>query len=149
MFLKTILVLATPIIAAADPPCPPDWVDATVVGMGCLLFDRTMELTWLETHSYCQTQQQSVSVSMLTQEEVDYVSDLLFSMWDHEGSNYWWTGATDLGREGSWYWASSLTPVGQFIWSDPAFPRNTTHLNCAAMQSGYGALDQDCSEVKY
>ena len=23
----------------------------------------------------------------------------------------WWSGATDMGREGAWYWAHSLTPV--------------------------------------
>ena len=33
--------------------------------------------------------------------------------------NHWWTGATDLGREGHWYWAGSLATVGDFLWYKP------------------------------
>ena len=149
MFLKTILLLvpATTIILAAaraeDPSCPPDWVDATAVGMGCLLANRDVQLTWLETQSYCQTQHLSESLSILTQEEMDFVSDLLDSLWHYERGNYWWTGATDLGREGSWYWAASLTTVGDFIWQQ-GWPKNTTGNNCAALYYAYGAIDVNC-----
>ena len=32
----------------------------------------------------------------------------------------WWTSGTDLGREGHWYWASSLAPLpGTGVPSDP------------------------------
>lgn len=31
------------------------------------------------------------------------------------GQNWWWTGATDINREGEWYWSNSLLPLEGFM----------------------------------
>merc|ERR1712117_674816 len=42
----------------------------------------------------------------------------------------WWTSGTDLGREGHWYWASSLAPLPDFVWY-PGQPARGHLENCA------------------
>merc|ERR1712109_16471 len=42
----------------------------------------------------------------------------------------WWTSGTDLGREGHWYWASSLAPLPDFVWY-PGQPARGHRENCA------------------
>ena len=54
---------------------------------------------------------------------------------DHEGNNYWWTSGTDAGRNGDWYWASSLVAVDSFIWHDGQ-PNYQTY-NYLMLNSGF------------
>ena len=44
------------------------------------------------------------------------------------GESYWWSGGSDSGREGQWYWEHSLTPVDDFAW-DAGYPRVLTSNN--------------------
>ena len=63
----------------------------------------------------------------------------------------WWTGATDLGREGHWYWAGSLATVGDFLWYKPTNqPNGGIAHNCMFLENGgsyefYGN-DYGCTE---
>ena len=69
---------------------------------------------------------------------------------DNGVDNDWWIGATDQGREGRWYWASSLATVGDFIWEVDQ-PANGASGNCAVLQNAWEFLGDDygCSAEKY
>ena len=126
--------------------CPDNWVESAVVGMGCLMFNSTKPLTWLEANSYCQSEADGISVEIQTKEQLDFVISQLQLLEEHTGAHYWWTGGLDIGREGAWFWASTLTPVEDFIWH-PGFPRlQNTAYNCMILHSslGYKALDEPC-----
>ena len=62
-----------------------------------------------------------------------------------KGKLHWWTGGTDVGRDGKWYWAASLTPVPDFIWKtgEP----NNVNYNCMylAYNDDYDGFDLPCS----
>ena len=103
-------------MAATNGPCPSGWVDASWVGMGCLLFDSTTTYTWEEASQYCQTNASASLVEMLNVEQHDFVKMELEFLETHEERGFWWTSGLDLGREGKWYWSSSLDPVGDFMW---------------------------------
>merc|ERR1711909_5816 len=97
--------------ASSSSSCPPHWVQASWVDMGCLLFNSTTPLTWLEANIYCQTMENSYSVEIQTEEQLAFLQMQLSVLEDHEGKRSWWTGATDIGQEGRWSWISSQTPV--------------------------------------
>ena len=46
----------------------------------------------------------------------------------------WWTGGTDQGSEGHWYWLGSLAPVEDFIWDflTPMFGARNNFLGLAS-----------------
>ena len=50
----------------------------------------------------------------------------------------WWTGATDVGMNGRWIWAPSLSPVEDFIWG-PGYPKNELTRNCMMIHHGVDA----------
>ena len=60
------------------------------------------------------------------------------------GTRYYWGGATDWNREGQWYWAHSLLPVGSFIWHDvePDGGLNQNHMDFSP-ERGYKCADVD------
>merc|ERR1712179_332267 len=125
-----------------DTSCPPHWVQASWVDMGCLLFNSTTPLTWLEANIYCQTMENSYSVEIQTEEQLAFLQMQLSVLEDHEGKRSWWTGATDIGQEGRWSWISGQTPVGDFLWY-PGYPRNNTGYNCMKLDLGGGHTGTD------
>ena len=46
--------------------CPPNWVQADLVDMGCILFNSSMAVTWLDANIYCQTEENAISVEIKT-----------------------------------------------------------------------------------
>merc|ERR1719244_333719 len=116
--------------SSSSSSCPPHWVQASWVDMGCLLFNSTTDLTWLEANSYCQTMENTYSVEIQTEEQLEFLQMQLSVLEDHEGKKHWWTGGNDIGREGRWSWVSSQTLVGDFLWRNSYVPRNDTELNC-------------------
>ena len=85
-------------------PCSADWVDGTLVGMGCLLFDSSISSTWDDANIYCQSIEDSKLVSIETEEQFDFVRMELDFLDSHEEKHGWWTSGTDKGREGKWNW---------------------------------------------
>ena len=79
---------------------------------------------------------------------MDFVISQLQLLEEHKGTNFWWTGGIDIGREGAWYWASTLTPVGDFIWQS-GMPRNNTDWNCMLLSPSmnYKAQDHYCNNA--
>ena len=63
---------------------------------------------------------------------------------DNHVNSFWWTGATDLGREGHWYWAGSLANVGDFVWYKPANqPSVETGSNCMVLDEDWDFYGND------
>ena len=63
-------------------------------------------------------------------------------------------GPTELlglkGREGEWYWASTLTAVGRFIWSQSNQPDGLLAANCLSLGSRSGTgYDDTCTLSHY
>merc|ERR1712098_222258 len=128
--------------------CPPHWQEATWVDMGCLLFNSTTELTWLDANSYCQTQEDAVLVEILTEEQHQFVKSMLSMLEEHEGQKNWWTGGNDIGREGKWSWISSQTPVGDFLWHTGYPIRNMTDINFMYLHSSWGYESADTTILR-
>ena len=129
-------------VAATNGPCPSGWVDASWVGMGCLLFDSNTTYTWEEASQYCQTTANASLVEMLNVEQHDFVKMELEFLEDHEAYGFWWTSGLDLGREGKWYWSSSLYPVGEFVWL-AGEPSGRIGYNYMSLYSGYEPMGHD------
>merc|ERR1719369_302420 len=94
--------------------CPEHWVQASWVNMGCLLFNSTKDYNWEQANNYCQSEGASL-LEVHTEEQFQFLQMQLNVLEDHEGAKFWWTGGTDIGREGQWFWVSSLTPVNDIF----------------------------------
>ena len=122
-----------------DPcgPCPEHWVDGTLPGLGCLLFNSTTPYTWEGANSYCQ-EENATLLEIWTSLQSDFISSYLILLEDQSlDSHWWWTCGTDIGREGEWYWASSGASVGDFVWA-PSYdePNGGTAFNCMVLSDG-------------
>ena len=67
---------------------------------------------------------------------------------DTLGKNKWWSGATDVGREGYWYWTHSLTPVGYFVWG-ASQPDGGTVQNYMCFSYAYDYFGIDTNTVSH
>merc|ERR1719397_1370045 len=97
---------------AARNICKDDsWFDASFLELGCLLFNRTASLNWEEANVYCQKTEQAQLVEISNKDQLDFVQMELGLL----GGDYWWTSATDQGREGAYAWrgTSSGTRMNQ------------------------------------
>merc|ERR1711990_936517 len=116
--------------------CPDGWGDASFVGMGCLYFNSTEALSsWDATSSMCQTATPSSTLVEITSEEqMAFIQMEIGVLADHEGGRHWWTAGTDVGINGKWFWATSLTPVEDYVWP-PGFPDSRDTANCMILYS--------------
>merc|ERR1711953_586480 len=114
--------------------CPDKWVDASFVEMGCLYFNSTEAITaWDETSSMCQTATpNSTLVEIRTEMQMAFIQMEMEVLADHEGGRSWWTAATDVGINGKWVWATSLTPVEDYVWRD-SYPSSQDNYNCMTL----------------
>ena len=104
------------------------------MGMGCLYFNSTTKVMWEEATSYCQSDEMNASlVEIWTELQLDFVISELMFLAQNGIDDDWWIGATDLGREGQWYWAHSLATGGDFIWN--SIPSHTVYANCALLEN--------------
>ena len=110
--------------------CPSGWVDASFVDMGCLYFNSTKPESWVDVVISCQMATPNASlVEILTENQMAFVQMEIELLEAHEGKHFWWTGATDVGIIGKWFWAPSLSPVEEFIWA-PGNPKSELKNNC-------------------
>ena len=129
----------------ASNPCPSGWLDATLSGMGCLFFNSTTKVQWEEAAIWCQSDGRNASlVEIWTELQLDIVRSELLVLAQNGIDDDWWIGATDQGREGSWYWANTLATVGDFIWYNPT--NNDVNRNCALLENDdqFLGLQHDC-----
>merc|ERR1711962_197066 len=111
--------------------CPSGWVDASFVDMGCLFFNSTeAHESWDDTAASCQLGTQNATlVEILTENQMAFVLMQRDVIAVHEEPRHWWTGASDVGINGKWFWTPSLSPVGDFLWHT-GFPNSRTQDNC-------------------
>ena len=150
LFLTTTLI--SPIVFAnvdvKANPCPEGWIQATSVDMGCLLPNRNEAMTWEAANVYCQKEENAALVELQTPDQMDYLIMELNSIEETLGTAFYWAGASDVGREGTWIWSSSLEPVEDFVWG-PGEPASGYAGNCLVLISGYGykGIDGSCEEL--
>merc|ERR1719391_2002647 len=119
--------------------CPDHWIDATLSGLGCLYFNSSTSVAWEEASNWCQHPDNNASlVEIWSELQFDFVRSELMFLLDNGVGSYWWTGATDLGREGHWFWIGSLATVGDFFW-DSGQPNGGTGSNCMILENNPSA----------
>merc|ERR1711892_326667 len=125
--------------------CLSGWVQATWVDLGCLLFNTTTLVDWEEAATACQAVENGRLVEIQTEEQMEFVQMQLDVIDNHEANSNWWTGGTDLGREGNWIWIGSLTPVPDFVFYTGQ-PNGGKTYNCLylAASVGYEGSDWTC-----
>merc|ERR1712110_583830 len=127
--------------------CPDHWIDATLSGLGCLFFNSTAAVSWEEASSWCQHPDNNASlVEIWSELQHDFIRSELMFLQDNGVSNDWWTGGSDQGREGHWYWSGTLATVGDFIWQSGE-PNSGTENNCLYLNDGgaFFGYDNSCS----
>merc|ERR1712037_664165 len=92
------------------------------------------ELTWEEAAENCWTNYKAHLVEIKNEEQQDFLRTIL-GLFPDDDVYGWWIGATDLNREGSWYWAHSLESMEYSGWF-PGEPNNYLgDENCALIWS--------------
>ena len=129
LLLVTAAFLPCSAIAASQSgPCPEQWTDASFVDMGCLFFNVTHPLSWIDANEHCQMkmpERNSSLVDIRTAEQLAFLQ-MLLDFGDHvQGVSGSWIAGTDVGSSGSWFWATTRTPVDDFIWADGEPSRGT------------------------
>ena len=122
-------------------------MDASFAGLGCLLFNNTSKLSWEDASNYCQDDEDAKLLEISNSLQMDFVRSELALIYDYDSSTkYWWTSATDQGREEEWYWASSGAPVPELVWGSSP-PSGITRFNCMvlARHQDFYADDQVCT----
>merc|ERR1711874_85602 len=142
------LVSSLAVAQVAGNDCPPSWVDGSFVDMGCLMLNANSSMSWEEASSYCHTSHSGRLVEFRFPEQLEFVQMELEVLEEHDGQRLWWTSGTDLGREGLWYWASSLAQVQDFVWSssntDDGITRNCLYLHYTSTPK-YMGYDASCT----
>eukprot|EP00091_Calanus_sinicus_P015047 TRINITY_DN32926_c0_g1_i1.p1 TRINITY_DN32926_c0_g1~~TRINITY_DN32926_c0_g1_i1.p1 ORF type:complete len:203 (-),score=49.59 TRINITY_DN32926_c0_g1_i1:56-631(-) len=132
--------------------CPSGWVDASNVGMGCLFYiweeGRTAASYASAVSSCAQGPYGEFCPScgtgaghlleILTVEQHQYVVDLLNTA-EFDTTVQFYTAATDMNREGQWYWSHSLVDVEDFVWQGgwPQYQQYST----------FGTLNKPCPDT--
>merc|ERR1712001_765719 len=142
--LLSASLLATSVAAGG---CQGSWLDASSVGMGCLLFNSTEKLSFMDADMYCKSQyigNTSALVEVLTVEQMDFLTSALRIIEATIGEVGWWAGATDLGVEDHWFWLRSKQTVGEYVFS--SFSGQSIGSNCLQLLSnmGYKGYSQKC-----
>ena len=154
MLLFLILGLFSTSVAANEfedngNTCPEHWTDGSLLKMGCLLFNSSATFTWTDASYYCQDPEggNSSLVEIENQEQMEYLLLMLNLLGDHGDRWTWWTSGADLGREGNWYWSTSLQSVEKFVWHTSQ-PNQGLDANCLALwyPLGYEGVDEPCSK---
>lgn len=153
--LAFLLVFSSSLALGANNAgsCPENWVDATLTGMGCLLFNTSKAVTWDDASISC-FHSNSFLVEIETELQMSFLSNQLTMLANNGITAHWWTSATDLGREGLWYWTSSLSPVPDFVWNSDVTgqPDGGPHQNCGNLRLYFFLwefFDDECDSDNY
>ena len=137
----------------ASAACPDsEWKDAGFLGLGCLLYSSQHTHNWEAANEFC-FQRNSSLVEIENEQQFDYiVSEITDFIGNSAFSRDWWTSGTDWGREGRWYWTSSLAPVPDFVWKSGQ-PDGGLDENCLLIKVNLGevdmAQDDSCDSYGY
>ena len=128
--------------------CPDHWIDASLSGLGCLYFNSTAAVSWEDALSWCQhPDNNALLLEIWSELQLEFIRSELMLLQDNGVDNDWWTGGTDLGREGHWFWIGTLATVGDFLWNKSTNePNGDTVENCLALwnSTNFNFRGNDC-----
>merc|ERR1711973_38921 len=133
------ILLLSAIVVSGD--CPDKWLDASFMEMGCLFFNNTVAGNWEEANIICESTPNATLVDIQSEMQMGFLQMELDVIANAEGeTHYWWTAGTDIGREGRWFWITTLTAVEDFVWASDTYPRNLTTYNCMNLSPAHEYL---------
>merc|ERR1711915_320965 len=143
-----LLLLSTGNCLPEMSSCNSGWLDASSAGLGCLLFNSTSKMTWLAANEYCQKEDARL-IEVGTEAQFNFLKMELDFVDNQVSRHYWWTSGTDIGREGNWYWAGTLTSVGNFFWI-AGEPNSGVGADCLYLHYSYDylAADSTCTSLR-
>ena len=121
--------------------CEGGWLDASLVDLGCLYFLEETKV-YYEANKFCQDKGSHL-IEIHTRAQMDFIKMELALSDGEGGPSFWWSGGSDSGREGQWYWQHSLTAVEDFVW-DEEYPRYLTNYNYLCFVNTHGFMAIDC-----
>merc|ERR1712012_514684 len=139
----SILLLSAIVVSGA---CPDHRLDVSFMEMGCLFFNNTAAVDWEEANVVCKLTPNATLVDIQSEMQMGFLQMELDMVEGIEGAAHsWWTAGTDVGIEGQWFWVTTLTEVGDFVWHSGE-PTVTTAGNCLYLVSswGYEGGDMNC-----
>lgn len=119
--------------------CPQAW---HVFKESCYFFG-TSTLTWTEAKNVCKFQG-AYLVEHNSLEEVYHLTKVLTSSGKWTQTLEYWTGGTDILKEGNWKWSYSGTTVNFYHWH-PNQPDNHGNEDCMTSQPNADGLWNDLS----
>ena len=148
LFLSNLINAAFASGGAKNPSCDPGWMDAHLEGLGCLLFGNEPG-TFEDANRFCYNNSAPL-VEILTEGQMDYMVMELQLLETFLGPRFYCGGGTDWNSEGRWYWANSLIPIEDFVWTKGE-PNEGIKANYFAFwpTSGYYGADEGRGEDKY
>merc|ERR1719309_153180 len=148
-FLTLFLVTIPCVLASA---CPEGWTDEIEVGLGCIK-GRLEAMNWGDAAEACWLDQGAHLVEIKTEVQHTIVTTMA-KVLDPDMES-WWMGATDLNREGEWYWANTLEPLSYTKWDQATGqPDNADYYNyenCGSIRKkyDYNWNDWNCNNQYY
>merc|ERR1712113_417503 len=131
----SILLLSACVVSGA---CPDKWLDASFMEMGCLFFNNTLGVNWEEANVVCKMTPNATLVDIQSEMQMGFLQMELNVVEGIEGAkHHWWTAGTDVGIEGQWFWVTTLTEVGDFVWNT-GFVNGGASENCLYLNPSYG-----------
>jgi len=145
--------------SASDPvgeviDCGSGWIYADT--FGCIYINPDMNkvnLSWIEAQEECE-KIDGYLVEVLSEKEQEFLKTEINYLQTFLGSHNYWIGATDLGKEGEWFWMTSRIPVSYTSWSGkrPNFQNGNSDdcilLDCSNGNSDCLWRDDSCHEDK-
>merc|ERR1712037_1077731 len=133
--------------SSSSSSCSSGWLPGPA-GLGCVLL-QTEPLTWEAAAKSCWENYQAHLVEVKNKDQQEFLRTILNDV-QYDSVYGWWIGATDLNREGSWYWTHSLEPMDYSDWAVRQ-PDDLGDENCALIfgKPGHFWNDFHCSNASY
>ena len=152
LLIIAAFLLLLSLSAGDSGSCPEEWTDASFVDMGCLYFNNTERIDWMEANEYCQTRLPELNSSLVelrTSEQLAFLQMLLDFDSDFAAGS--WIAGTDVGSSGRWFWTKTLSPVEDFVWADGEPSRSNGTVSCLMLASDFNlmGLSFECDRNEY
>ena len=117
--------------------CPESWIYARHLKLGCLLHHQE-GMSWFDATKFCKNQFNAHLIEIHTKAQFDFAVDQF-------KASSWWSGGTDVFREGDWIWSHSLLPVPDFVWNSGQPDNSSINLDYLCFNTGSRQFGSDCS----
>ena len=117
------------------------WVNGKSVNLGCLWFEKS-NMDYYVAENFCAIKEAHL-VEILSSDQMDFMAEKLNLHGYGNKTTFWWGGATDEAKEGTWIWSQSGLEVGPFVWGE-AEPSLNADRNLLCFNSKTDFLGDDC-----